>query len=290
MLTPAFQEIHIENTNSCGYKCTMCPRESHTRRIGYMSLEDFSLALDRIGPFHGIFHLHGFGEPLLDRQLVPKIEVLKQKNPSAHCLIFSTLGVRVKEDHFQKLLDAGLDAMVISMYGFTAGEYKQVHGYDGLELMKRNLEILAHAMKSTQNRFKADIKIPGLAIASTLPVGQSPERTDFCRWAQDLGFGIGEWGYVHNYSDGRHYNLPNAEKLCPVINGNRKNILNITWDLNVIPCCYDYNATIRFGNLRESTLEEIFSGPEYLSFVIAHQTADLAAYPVCQNCEKNDYT
>ena len=110
------------------------------------------------------------------------------------------------------------------------------------------------------------------------------------RWVKGLGFELHEWAYVHNYSSGRSYNQPNQERMCPVIDGKRKNILNITWDLNVIPCCFDFNATIRFGNLRNQTLEEIFLSPEYLSFVIAHKSNELSAYSVCQNCEKHDYS
>ena len=289
MSIPSFEEIHIENTNSCGYKCVMCPRESHTRKIGYMSVEDFSFLLERIGPFQGMFHLHGFGEALLDRQFIPKVEILKKKFSSSQCLIFSTLGVRVKEDYFIKLLDAGLDAIVISLYGFTQEDYKKIHGYDGLDLVKRNLGFLSQAMLLSPRPFHPIIKIPGDKIDTVLPTEQPPEKTGFCQWAKKLGFQIGEWPYVHNYSDGRHYNLPNSKKMCPVIIGKRKNILNITWDLNVIPCCYDFNATIPFGNLRQNTLEEIFSSAEYLSFIHAHKSNQLSAYPVCQNCEKNDY-
>ena len=290
MNRPLFQEIHIENTNSCGYKCTMCPRESQTRRIGYMSVDDFSLVLDRIGPFEGIFHLHGFGEPLLDRQLIPKVAKLKEKCPSATTLIFSTLGVKVSEDYFTKLLEAGLDTMVISLYGFNQQNYKQVHGYDGLELVKRNLQLLSKAMKETKSSFKAAIKIPSPTISISLPSAKLSEGETFCKWAAELGFEIRTWSYVHNYSSGRHYNEPNTEKMCPVISGRRKGILNITWDLKVIPCCYDFNATIPFGNLREQTLEEVFSSPEYLKFTIAHTVNNLADYPVCQNCEKNDFS
>ena len=287
MTIPLFEEIHIENTNSCGYKCEMCPRESQTRKIGFMSLEDFTFTLERIGDFKGNFHLHGFGEPLLDRKLTEKIQRLKQKLPSSNTLIFSTLGVKVQEDYFEKLLGAGLDEMMISLYGFTKANYKQIHGYDGLELVKRNLQLLSTAMKGSP--FKAIIKIPSPEISLTLPNAKMSEGEAFCLFAQELGFETRFWGYVHNYSSGRHYNLPNEEKMCPVISGRRSRILNITWDLNVIPCCYDFNATIPFGNLREQTLEEIFSGPEYLKFVIAHQTKQLAAYPICQNCEKNDF-
>jgi len=253
-----------------------------------MSLEDFSFLLERIGPSQRTFHLHGFGEPLLDRQLIPKIKELKKKSPSSFALIFSTLGVRVPEDYFAKLLEAGLDAMVISMYSFNPEGYKKIHGYDGFELMKRNLQLLSDAMVHFQ-KFKATLKIPSLAISSPLPIMGSSERKSFCEWAEKLGFDLGQWKDVHNYGNGRNYNPSKPTQTCPVINGKRRNILNITWTLDVIPCCYDFNASIPFGNLRKQSLEEIFSSSEYLAFVIAHQTGNIAAYPACQNCEKNDY-
>lgn len=290
MTVPVFQEIHIENTNSCGYKCVMCPRESQTRRIGYMPSDDFAFLLERIGPFKGVFHLHGFGEPLLDRHLIEKVEMITKKCPSASSLIFSTLGVRVKDDHFEKLLEAGLNMIVISLYGFNTVDYQKIHGNNGLELVKHNLESLSRAMQLFPSTFKAMIKIPSQTISSTLPIGQPTEEAAFRSWANAHGFHIAEWGYVHNYSDGRHYNLPNSERMCPVIEGKRKSILNVTWDLNVIPCCYYYNATIPFGNLRHQSLEEIFSSPEYLAFILAHKSGDLTAYPVCGNCEKQDYS
>jgi MoaA/NifB/PqqE/SkfB family radical SAM enzyme len=289
MPIPFFEEIHIENTNSCGYKCAMCPRESQTRRIGFMSVEDFSLVLDRLGPFEGIFHLHGFGEPLLDRQLIPKVQKLKKSHPSSFGFIFSTLGVRLPEDHFAQLLGAGLDGIVISLYGFNREDYQKIHGYNGWELVKRNLQLLSEAKKSFPN-FTGIVKIPSPSLSSVLPIADPPEKVDFCQWVQTLGLSTRPWEYVHNYSSGRNYNPANTTKVCPVISGRRKNILNITWDLRVIPCCYDFNATISFGNLRTQSLEEIFSSPAYLNFVIAQQTGFLSAYPVCQNCEKQDYS
>lgn len=265
----------------------MCPRDKQTRKLGYMSLDDFSFLLTRLGPFEGVFHLHGFGEPLLDRHLSAKVERLKKNYPKTSALIFSTLGVRLKENAFAELAASGLDFLVVSLYGCNQEEYQRVHGFDGFELVKRNLAVLSEVQKTSALR--AVIKVPGPSVVSTLPMAHTTERDTFCDWLTELGFAVKSWNYVHNYGDGRNYNLPNETKMCPVINGRRKEILNITWNLDVIPCCYDFNATIRFGNLRESTLEEIFSSPAYFQFVLAHQSGDLSAYPVCQNCEKNDY-
>lgn len=287
-MVPDFKEIHIESTNSCGYKCIMCPREKLTRSIGFMSLEDFNCVVNRVGKFEGIFHLHGFGETLLDRKFIEKLKLLKEKSPKSQSLVFSTLGVKVKDDYFLQLIESGLGSLAISLYGFTEESYKQVHGYAGFSLVKRNLELLSKAMKASSSSFKSYIKIPGPQIFSSLPISDPPEKKDFCRWAEDLGFEIRQWSYAHNYSDGRSYNKP-QERTCPVINGKRKELLNISWNLDVIPCAYDFNGTIRFGNLREQSLEEIFSGEAYFNFLIAHQSNHLCNYKACQSCEKQDY-
>ena len=254
-----------------------------------MSLEHFALVLQRLGTFKGDFHLHGFGEPLLDRKLAQKTAMLKAHFPYCHAHIFSTLGVRVPEGTFENLVDAGLDSIGVSLYGYTQEGYQKVHGYDGFELVKKNLQTLSHAMKRPLSRLKTTIKLAETTLVSTLPIVALDHRPKLITWLQELGFVINGWDSVHNYGNGRAYNAPNQEKLCPVLNGLRKHILNITWDLNVIPCCYDFNASIVFGNLAHQSLDEIFGSPQYLQFCLAHYGKDLSSYPVCQNCEKNDY-
>lgn len=158
MPVPNFREIRIENTNACGYKCVMCPREKQTRQLGYMTIEDFSLIWERIGPFRGSVHLHGFGEPLLDCLLIEKIHLLKSKNPASSALIFSTLGVKVKEGFFARMAAAGLDSLIVSFYGFTKLSYQKVHGVDRLEQVKKNLLTLSQESKG--HSLKVILKLP----------------------------------------------------------------------------------------------------------------------------------
>jgi len=284
-----FFQIRIENTNACGYKCKICPREKLTRRIGVMSVEDFLLALERVTPFEGIFHLHGFGEPLLDKNLPQKIRLLKERFPTSKAQIISTLGVNVKEDYFFKLADAGLDDIMISLYGNTKEDYQTVHGYDGFDLVKHNLQLLSNVLKMSKPSLSCYVKLMLQPFEGLPNIQQPMQALQFVKWVHSLGVNVIESDEPHNYGDGRKYNIPKSEKTCPIITGMRRHILHITWDLNVVPCCYDYNSSICFGNLRENTLDEIFSSPSYLSFLKAHKTGDLSKYPICLNCEKNDF-
>jgi MoaA/NifB/PqqE/SkfB family radical SAM enzyme len=282
-----FHEIRIENTNACGYRCVMCPREKMDRSIGYMSLEDFDIVLGSFEDFSGSVHLHGFGEPLLDRQMSEKMRRLKARWPRCTSYLFSTLGV--KGIDFTSIVQSGLDVLTVSLYGFTKQTYREVHGVDRLSLVKDNLLALHEAIRESNASVKVYVKIPSPEVTGALASHVPFEASSFLRWIEELGFQPAVWPKLHNYGDGRAFNTPATDRLCPVIEGSRKGILHITWDLSVIPCGLDYNATIRLGSLRRKTLQQIFSSEEYLQFVLAHKTQSLENYPVCQSCDKVDY-
>ena len=54
----------------------------------------------------------------------------------------------------------------------------------------------------------------------------------------------------------------------------------------VVPCCFDYNADIVFGDLRTQSIKEIYESEEYRNFLDAHRKGDLDAYPLCKNCDQ----
>jgi hypothetical protein len=64
-------------------------------------------------------------------------------------------------------------------------------------------------------------------------------------------------------------------------------VLQITWDLDVIPCCFDSNASIVLGNLRHQSLEEVFQGSTYRDFIAAHMVQSLDPYPACRAFRSN---
>lgn len=284
---PHFKQIRIENTNRCGYKCVMCPRDKHTRKQGLMPIEDFELVLDRVGSFSGELHLHGFGEALLDKNLPDKVRLAKKKMPQAIVGNYTTLGVPFKENYFFNLVDSGIDAIVVSCYGYTPEMYQSIHGRDTFHIVKKNLKTLSKIRRFLDSHLTLEVIPSGKEMLLTLGTKKDP-RLEFKAWIESLGFSFAPERRLHNYGDGRAYNKP-EERLCPVVKDVRRSILQVTWDLDVIPCCYDYNATIPFGNLRIQTLEEIFTSPPYKAFIKAHLSNNLENYPICQNCEKDIY-
>lgn len=283
-MLPEFEEVRIENTNACGYRCYMCPREKQTRKIGFMSLEDFNLALTKLPSSIERMHLHGYGEPLLDPTLCQKIQ--KASLLGYKTYIFSTLGLELSDEKINELITSGLSYLRVSLYGFDENTYKKIHGTNKLELVLKNLEKLKNRMEKLPSKMDVLIQLTPekemLRLSLDLPLIKA-----FLKKIQSFGFPISANKEWHNYGDGRAFQKP-SDKICPVISGNRKKILQITYNLDVIPCCFDYDATIKLGNLKKLSLEDIFSSKEYDRFVLSQLMNDFSTMAVCRGCEKFD--
>jgi radical SAM protein with 4Fe4S-binding SPASM domain len=288
-----FIEYRIENTNACGYRCNMCPREKQTRKIGFMTYDDFKKIIDQIPPEQKLFiHLHGFGEPLLDKSLIQKLQLVSQY-PNLTSIIFTTLGVPLTDQFLEEFVDSGINVMAISLYGIEEDTYKNVHGVNKITLVKSNLEKLGQICIKKKSPLVRMLRIRSTTKDQKfVKLGFSSDNHEnmllFKEKMACLGYQFQELDNWHNYGNGRNYNEQN-DNLCPVAFGLRGKILNVTWDLDVIPCCYDFDAKMKFGNLKEQTIEEIFSSQAYQDFLTAHVTNNLSLYPQCLNCDKRDY-
>lgn len=281
-----FSEVRIENTNRCGYHCFFCPREELTRAQGVMPLADLSLILDRVGHHEGLVDLHGFGEPLLDKLLLEKIALIRSRWPQAEPRFYSTLGVKVQPDLFSQLITAGLRHVEVSFYGFDPESYCQAHGADRYFLARENLTRLCAAQHASLGRLNVVVRAFPKHEAIKQPGFNEERLTEFHRWLDELGVSVLRERDLHNYGDGRAYNPPGTDSPCSVVWGYRRRVLQITWDLSVIPCCFDFNAEVKLGSLRNQSLEEVFSSPPYVEFIQSHVENRLDSYPVCAKCER----
>jgi MoaA/NifB/PqqE/SkfB family radical SAM enzyme len=251
-----------------------------------MPIEDLGLVMERVGEYHphyrNWFHLHGYGEPLLDKCLPEKIVIAKSMFPQSKTLIITTLGVNVGEDYLHALIHNGLDTINVSFYASTHDGYKAVTGTSMFETALKNLIAVGRIAKSVPS---CKVIVSAGMSGSAEKVGVQSNSTP---WLQKLmeSYGFEVWSpKLHNYGIGRTYNHTDNQGLCSVFNGGRRNILQITWDLDVKPCCFDFNASMKLGNLRRQSIAEILESEPYRALALAQITGDLSRYPVCANCD-----
>ena len=95
-------------------------------------------------------------------------------------------------------------------------------------------------------------------------------RNEFISYLNSLNFSDNEIIYwtLHNYGNSmKDFPQHKSSYPCSILWGVRKNILQIDWELNVIPCCFDFDSRYSFGNLKTETLKEIFRGKKRMKFL-----------------------
>lgn len=207
--------------------------------------------------------------------------------PAALTVIYTTLGVRRPESYLKNLLVAGkLKNIVVSHYGFQESTYNAVQQGGDFRAARENLMCLATLNKSLGN--PCNILLQLLVPHTQDVINKDPEEKkafqEFMSFLEPLGVTPHEMR-LHNFGNGRNYFASDRDSaVCSVVDGARREHLNVSWDLKVLPCCFDYNGDIVHGDLREQSIFEIYHGEKYQTFIAAHRAGNLDDYPPCKGC------
>lgn len=271
-------EVRYEVTDNCNASCIMCPRDKHEhgREHGIMDQAKYEKSIDEVvalGAQQVV--LTGFGEPMLDKRLENKIAYAHAKGLSTY---FITNGSALTPRRSRKLMEAGLSEMRVSFYGMRPETYNAVmQGLDFNRTLKGVLEFL---------RLRDEMKAPTRVQISYLELPENKSDTDEFRefWVPKVD-AVEIWK-PHNFGDGRDYRnrLPlDFKTTC----GRPENgPLQIQWNGEVIPCCYDYNNQIILGNAFDQGVLEILNGPKYRLLRHAHRQKQFGMFPYCDQCDQ----
>ena len=272
-------EVRYEVTDHCNATCIMCPREEHEhgREHGIMSQDKYEKSIDeviRLGAKKVV--LTGFGEPMLDKNLELKIKHAKSKGLSTYII---TNGSVLNSKRAQGILEAGLDEMRVSFYGMGKDTYNTV--MQGLDYDKTHDGLLSFIKLRNENNFKTKIQLSYL----TMPENAKDESSFKSYW-EPLVDAIEIWR-PHNFGDGRDYRERHDGLEAKTTCGRPENgPLQIQWNGEVIPCCYDYNNKIILGNAFETPVLDILNGPKYQLLRYAHRNKEFNLFPYCDQCDQ----
>ncbi|MCH8854634.1 MAG: radical SAM protein, partial [Planctomycetes bacterium] len=117
-------EYTIEVTSRCNLTCPMCPREI-APQLGErdMDIDTFRRVLERIRHAASFIWLAGLGEPMMNKHFFEMIELCQQAGIVTGA---STNGTFLTPKAQQRLLDSGLDLLIISFDGADKESYEKV--------------------------------------------------------------------------------------------------------------------------------------------------------------------
>ena len=269
-------EVRYEVTDHCNASCIMCPRDEHEhgRAHGIMDQDKYEKSIDEVVSLGAKnIVLTGFGEPMLDKKLELKIAYAKKQGLFTYII---SNGSVLNSKRAEKILKAGLDEIRISFYGMGSDTYNTV--MQGLDFETTKNGLLKFIKLRDEHNFKTKIQISYL----TLPENEKDEQ-HFREFWEPLVDAIEIWR-PHNFGDGRDYR--DRIEVKTTCGRSETGPLQIQWDGEVIPCCYDYNNKIVLGNAFEQPVLEILNEKKYRLLRYAHKAGLFNLFPYCDQCDQ----
>lgn len=279
----------IEPCDICNLRCKECVSGLGVirRRRGRIKMDDYRRAVDEIAPYAMNLFLYFQGEPTLHNDFTEMVSYAHKKG------IFtatSTNGHYLDEELSAKIVSSGLDKMIVSLDGYDQETYAAYRAGGNFNQVVAGIRNLAAAKR------RLNSKTPVIEV-QTLVTKINENNLDATRKvAMDSGADLHYFKtmQIENAEDFEvfktsidRYSRYDAQNRLKNPVGYCKRIIDsavITIDMDVLPCCYDKDASLKLGNLRENTLREIVKSDAARKIISAIEYERDKRPEICRNC------
>ena len=287
--------LSIEPTTACGLSCPECPSglEQFTRPRGMMAMKDFSKIIDQTGKRLIYLTLYFQGEPILNPDIFSMVNYAHQKGIYTAT---STNGQDLSDANARRLVESGLDRLIVSMDGTDQETYERYRRGGDLETVRRGVENIV--------RWKKELKYstPYVIIQFLVFRFNEHQIPAMKKLRKELGADKLQLksAQVYNFEKDTEL-IPDHPKYSRYVRGAdgswklKKPIRNrcfrmwsgavVTWDGRVVPCCFDKDADHQMGSMENLTFQEIWKGKEYREFR-SQILENRSRIGICRNCSE----
>ncbi len=287
------ESLSIEPTNLCNLKCPECPsgNNSLNRPRLFLAETSYRNLIDKNNKQLAFLQLYFQGEPFLHPKIYQYIHhAVKNRIYTAT----STNGQFLNLENCLKLVDSGLQRLIVSIDGTTQESYEKYRVGGSLDQALTGIENLIAAKKQRKKRTPAVIiqfvvfktnehQIPEIKqLAKKLQVDalklKSPQLEDFENGHPLMPETKKYNRYIKNASGTYSLNKNKQVKCKRAWNG-----AVLTADNRLIPCCFDKKAQHAYGTLTNETLATLWKSKKADWFI---KTVWSKNNPVemCKNC------
>jgi radical SAM protein with 4Fe4S-binding SPASM domain len=220
----------------------------------------------------------GFGEPLIDKEIVKKIEFVNSNYPKLKIDIYSNASL-LTEELTEKLLKTDLHKINFSING-TQDVYKKIMSLD-YENTVKNIVYFLEKRKELKKKF------PLVNISLMIIKENEKEVKDFQKFWLDKVDSVmiyfpSDWAGKQdiNYVSGNPFKAKRWP--CRVL----WEYITVDVDGNLIMCCRDYESSVKFGNLLKQDAKEVFEGKK-LTEIRNNHLKENFSMPICSKCDNS---
>ena len=278
------QYIQIETVSLCNAICIMCPIKEWKRDTTVMSPLLFDSILYEIEKYSNNIErvtIQLDGEPLLDPDLEERIRSLKAAG--IKYVAFASNGSLMSEIRAKSIISSGIDEVTFSIDGTTADTFESIRTRLSFNQCINNVTNFIKYRDQSKSALSIRIRM-------TIQKKNMHEFGDFLSyWKQRIGkedfvYGklIHSWGnWILNSStlNDEKYKKLNSSP-CPSV----FNSIVILSDGRVPLCCNDFNAKYQMGNIKETSIKDIWNNIRFENMRKEHQEKGRACLRICHNC------
>ena len=231
-----FKKIYLEITNGCNLNCDFCIKNS--RKIEYISIDNFKLILDKLKDYTDYLYFHVLGEPLLHPKINELIDIASQ-NFKINITTNGYLINNIKTNNIRQLN--------ISLHSFN--DKYNINLTDYLDNIFNKIDTLDNTYFSlrlwVKNRYNKDI----------INYINNRYKTNFEENADN--YKVNEHIFINNFHEfiwpDLNNNYYSEEGTCYAL----RDHIGILVDGTIVPCCLDSKGIINLGNIYKSNIEDI---------------------------------
>lgn len=253
--------VQIETTTVCNAACVFCVHKTIKREKTHMQqsvFEETILDCTKIFPLERIC-LTGFGETLLDPEILNRIKLVKYYLKDVSIDLF-TNGTNLSK-YIDDLIFLKVDSIVLSLNAVNSEKRKAIMGIDEIF---NDLDDIIHKCKNKIN----------LTLSVIVDLGLME-----CGDAEELKYKYGNMMFPHLASNwaGKLFDM----KIKPIKPCMRVwTIMHVLVDGRVALCCLDSEGEVILGN----NLIEALSGDKLKYYKKMMQYGKRFELPLCGNC------
>lgn len=277
--------IMIQTTSYCNADCIICPYSGLSKKQpqGVMDLMTYKKIIDEASN-HDVERilLYLMNEPLMDKDIVSKINYAKEKNPKAIVHIVSNSSL-LNEKLSMDLINSKLDYIEFSVLAYRKETYKKTMNLNFDKTMKEILDFIKIARMQNKGDDYIHIKItrtPGLL--------SNEEKDEMINFWRNVGIKNINYFDMPTNRAGNVSFLPkvkhNSVKGCESIWANE--MIHILYNGDVILCCMDWKREIVLGNVKKESIYQIWNGEKYKKIrKMVNGKIESPPNFICKRCE-----